>query len=387
VTELPPLVTVLRAPGRRDAKVRVHARLTELGTLELWCVDAADATARWRLTFAGREGGPHEAPPNGGGGEDLEPPLVEKAKQIVRAAFAGGGATPASVVKDLERVTGARRDEWSTAVIRSLWDVVGEQEPARGRHAEVEARWLNLAGFLLRPGAGATLDDWRVGAMWKVFNAGLRHEKDEACRLAWWIVWRRIAAGLKRGQQEQIYDRVAPMFLPGAKQKERLQRAKPSQQEAAEMWRAVASMERLTPAAKVRLGDALFERIERGRDLDPGFWCLGRLGARVPLYGPADAVIPPDVAGAWLDELLALDWQFPERLAFSVAQIARRTGDRARDIDDPLRARVSERLRALPGGERTALLVDEVVALEAREERVAFGDSLPAGLRLAGEVE
>ncbi len=369
VTELPPLVTVLRAPGRRDAKVRVHARLTELGTLELWCVDAADPAARWRLTFDLRAPG-EEAPVDA-------TPASDEAKDIVRAA-------PASVVKDLERVTGARRDEWSTAVIRSLWDVVNEQEPARARNAEAEARWLNLAGFLLRPGAGATLDDWRVGAMWKVFNAGLRHERDEACRLAWWIVWRRIAAGLKRGQQEQIYDRVAPMFLPGAKQRERWHRAKPSQQEAAEMWRAVASMERLAPAAKVRLGEALFERIEKGRDLDPGFWCLGRLGGRVPLYGPADAVIPPDVAAAWLDTLLALDWKVPERLAFSVAQIARRTGDRARDVDDAMRARVSERLRALPGGERTALLVDEVVALEAREERVAFGDSLPTGLRLAG---
>jgi hypothetical protein len=39
-------------------------------------------------------------------------------------------------------------------------------------------------------------------------------------------------------------------------------------------------------------------------------------------------------------------------------------------------------LRTMPGGERTAVLVEQVVALEAREERVALGDTLPAGLRL-----
>ena len=52
------------------------------------------------------------------------------------------------------------------------------------------------------------------------------------------------------------------------------------------MWRAVASMERLVPSAKVKLGDALLERIEKGKEQALALWALGRLGARVPLYGP-----------------------------------------------------------------------------------------------------
>ena len=36
----------------------------------------------------------------------------------------------------------------------------------------------------------------------------------------------------------------------------------------------------------------------------------------------------------------------------------------------------------MPGGDRAVVLVEQVVALEAREERVALGDTLPAGLRL-----
>jgi hypothetical protein len=44
-------------------------------------------------------------------------------------------------------------------------------------------------------------------------------------------------------------------------------------------------------------------------------------------------------------------------------------------------------LRGLPGGERPARLVAEAIALEAREERVALGDTLPPGLRLVADDE
>jgi molecular chaperone DnaK (HSP70) len=379
LAELPPLVTVLRAPGRRDARVRVRARLTEVGTLELWCVGDGE---RWRLSFDLRAGGAAAAD----GGE--LPPGIEDLRELVRASFRGApdAVAPAGLVKELERRLGSRRDEWGTATSRSLWDAVNDCEPSRTLSAEIEARWLNLAGFLLRPGAGAPLDDWRVREMWKVFNTGLAHEKDESCRLAWWICWRRIAAGLKRGQQDQFYDRFAGLFVPAAAKKGRAPRYRPSPQETAEMWRTLAAMERIIPSSKVRLGEALLERLEKGRDLELGMWALGRLGARAPLYGPADTVVPPAVAASWIDRVLSLPWTSPEKMAFPAAQLGRRTGDRARDVDDAVRERLAARLRLVPGGERTARLVEEVVALEAREERVAFGDSLPAGLRME-EVE
>ena len=50
-------------------------------------------------------------------------------------------------------------------------------------------------------------------------------------------------------------------------------------------------------------------------------------------------------------------------------------------------AQLAAALRNLPGGDRAAVLVEQVVALEAREERVAFGDSLPAGLKLVLDDE
>jgi hypothetical protein len=338
------------------------------------------------LSFDMRAGG---AAKDDGPGE-LDPRAAE-ARALVQAAFASEvGAPSAGLMKALEALFGARRDEWSTATARALCDAALEVEERRRASPEHEARWLNLVGFALRPGRGAPLDEWRVKQLWRVFNDGLRHERAEACRLAWWILWRRIAGGLSRGQQDQLYDRLAQLFVPGAKQKKRLSEIKPTKEEVAEMLRTLANLERLGLDAKTRLGDELVRRLGEGkkaREDGLTLWALGRLAARAPLYGPLDAVVAPTRAAAWLEALLALEWPEPEKAAFPLAQLGRRTGDRARDLDDDLRGRLAAALRAMPTGERCARLVEEVVALEAREERVALGDSLPAGLRLVADAE
>jgi hypothetical protein len=220
--------------------------------------------------------------------------------------------------------------------------------------------------------------------MWGVFNESLAHPKSEPGKLAWWIAWRRIAGGLAKGQQDQIFDRLAKLLLPNPLQAKKLTEARPSKQELAEMWRAVASLERLAIGNKLKLGDELMRRLEprKGREDPVHLWALSRLGARVPLYGPLNAVIPPGRVADWLAQLCAWDWPEPEKAAFPLAQLGRRTADRARDLDDAARTQLAATVRAMPGGDRAAVLVEQVVELEAREERVALGDSLPAGLRL-----
>jgi hypothetical protein len=225
--------------------------------------------------------------------------------------------------------------------------------------------------------------------MWGVFNEGLAHGKSEPGKLAWWIVWRRIMGGLAKGQQEQIYDRLSPLLLPSAKQQKKLAEVKASKQELAEIWRVVASLERLPTPHKVKLGDELMRRMEsrKGREDAVHLWALSRVGARMPLYGPLNAVVPPSKVAEWAAQLIAWDWPEPDRAAFPLAQLGRRTGDRTRDLDDATRAKLAAAVRAMPGGDRAAALIEQVIALEAREERVALGDTLPAGLRLVIDDE
>jgi molecular chaperone DnaK (HSP70) len=394
--ELPPIVTVLRARGRGEVTVRIEVRITELGALELHCVDHAGQAAgamdhRWKLAFDMRSGGAAQAAPEG---DDVARPhpRIDEARARVIAAFRGPVQGLAPLVKDLEALLEARRDEWSMNSARALFDGLAEVAAERKKSADHEQRWLNLAGFCLRPGTGAPLDAWRSRQMWGVFNENLAFPKSETSRLAWWIAWRRVSGGLSKGQQEQIIDRLGPLLLPGKLQQKRLAEVRPSKQELAEMWRAVASLERLPVALKIKLGDELAARLatRKGREDALHVWALGRVGARTPLYGPLDAVVPATKAAAWLAplvELGAADWPEPDKAVLPLAQLGRRTGDRTRDIDDGLRAALAARLRELPGGDRAAALVEQVIALEAREERVALGDTLPAGLRLVGDDE
>jgi molecular chaperone DnaK (HSP70) len=378
--ELPPIVTVLRARGRGHVDVRVAIHITELGALEIYCVDV-DHSETWKLAFDMRSGG--AAPATDDAGDGPAHPKTDEASAKIVAAFTKGTGL-STLARDLETVLELRRDDWAMMTARAMFDALVEVAPARKTTADHEQRWLNLAGFLLRPGIGAPLDAWRVRVMWGVFNEGLAHAKSEPGKLAWWIAWRRIAGGLARGQQDQIYDRVAQLLVPSTKLAKKLAEAKPSKQELGEMWRAVCSLERIQVAHKIKLGDELIRRLAapKGREDPVHLWALSRLGARVPLYGPLDAVVPASKVEDWLAAVLAWDWPEPDKAAFPLAQLGRRTGDRNRDVADATRARLADVLRAMPGGERAVVLVEQIVALEAREERVALGDTLPAGLRL-----
>jgi hypothetical protein len=148
------------------------------------------------------------------------------------------------------------------------------------------------------------------------------------------------------------------------------------------MWQAIGSCERLDAATRAELGAVLLREAERGRATDQELWALGRLGARAPVYGPLNCAVGREAASGWAERLVACDWPRPESYAFALAQIARATGDRTRDLDPALRARVAARLAETPGGARAARIVREVTPLEAREEARLLDESLPAGLRI-----
>jgi molecular chaperone DnaK (HSP70) len=404
--ELPPLYTVLRHPRtsqERPIRVSLGARLTEIGTLELWALGNEPATPesqaagpapplRWRLQFDLRssEGGAVDTAPTTPEtpGQSSATGLLAAAAEHIRDAFAGN-APAAGLPRQLTSVLGPR-DGWSTATLRGLWEELKKHREARSKSAAHEGRWLNLGGFCLRPGFGYPLDDWRVKEIWRVFNAGLLHDRDDPCKLEWWILWRRIAGGLSRTQQDELWKRVAPLILPQAR---RVDKKPPSPQEAAEIWRAIAACERLEIKKKVELGEVLLPILEKRRS-EYGLWALGRIGGRMPLYGPQDSVVPPAVAERWIDRLLKLPLRDSEEgnesqlVAQAAAELGRMTGDRVRDLAEAPRQKLAEKLRALlsgPEGERLSQIVREVVPREEREERFAFGDTLPAGLRLLPE--
>jgi hypothetical protein len=151
------------------------------------------------------------------------------------------------------------------------------------------------------------------------------------------------------------------------------------------MWRAVASLERLDSKFKDALGAGLLKSVRRSPVPTYGFWALTRLGARVLFYGPLNSVVHPHLAEQWIDAILPFEpGNDSERLAWSfcLTGLARKSGQRALDVDDSHRENVLKILHSQKVPAHWAKMVEEVTELESGEQNQLFGESLPVGLKL-----
>jgi hypothetical protein len=380
-----PLVAVLRFGKRsRQAEIPVHlsVRFTELGTLELW-LQSAETAHRWRLQFQLRGHVPQDEADAGDAGAHDEVLVPEeaaaRAEGLLDDVFAGVDPAPLeTVVAQIEALAGYGKGAWPVGLLRRLGDRLLRMPDARRRGHRFEARWLNLAGFCLRPGFGASADEWRIGEIRKVYAAGLAFPKDVQCQVEWLILLQRVAGGFNAGQQRELALRVMGPLGIGGRRPPRL-----NPQIERESWRLLATLERLDRDTRARLGEELVARVRKDPRNGSLLWALGRLGARRPFYGPLDRTIPPAVAERWLDAMLAWPVLVPDALG-AIAQIATRVADAALDIDEPHRAAVID-LLGTSGAPPD--LIDAVQHARDRDRRDAvryFGETLPEGLRVDG---
>jgi len=359
-----PLNAVLRfgKAGERLVPVKLGARLTEVGTLEIWA-DSKETEHRWRLQFELRKA-LAKAPSRPAAVVSEE--ALAAAESLIPEAFADSTLEPAALPARLEQTLGLGRNSWPVAAIRKLADRMLELADGRKRSAAHELRWLNLCGFCLRPGFGFPGDDYRVEQARRVYAGGLVFGNQVQNEIEWWIFWGRIAGGLNRNQQTDIFQRLSPTLLPRAAK--RPPRVNPSLLR--EMWRAAASLELLPIQTKTQLGDELIARIKKGDLVETGLWCLARLGARKLFYGPINQVVPAATATRWIEAVIKI-----AKSEDSVAAMARRTGDSSRDLSP---AALDQVRRAFPGVDLDAEPQDHLAAMGK-----VFGEELPAGLVFA----
>src|SRR3954452_5434540 len=111
--------------------VRLAAKVTEVGTIEVWCLSRTD-DRRWRLQIQLRGAG--SAPPK------VAIPIVDPSVatvvieqseldagiEAIKTAFTGSSVPeehgPARLVKRLEECLDAPRDSWPPSALRVLWD-------------------------------------------------------------------------------------------------------------------------------------------------------------------------------------------------------------------------------------------------------------------------
>jgi molecular chaperone DnaK (HSP70) len=384
----PPLVTLLRYGRRmRDVYLTVglRASFTEVGTLELWC-ESRETPHRWRLQFEVREQEVEAQPldaPKSPTFERRSPPVSSNATAKPAAGLIGkvfGGPAndaevgPEALVREMEETVGLKRNSWPTELIRRFTDMLLECASGRKNSASHEMRWLNLAGFCLRPGFGATGDQERVRKL-RANASDLAFPEDLQCQVAALVLLRRIAGGINASEQQTLYRSAT---VPGSKK--RLNR-----QLEAEQWRLIASLEHLLAGTRAKLGHELLPKITK----EPGeamlLWSLGRLGARVPLYGPLHCVIAAEVAAEWLKFLLDLP-SFTTATASAIVLIGRRTDDRSRDIEEGIREQAISRLITFGASEEVIQPLSRYVPPERSDAARSFGESLPPDLQLVSST-
>jgi molecular chaperone DnaK (HSP70) len=401
---LPPIHTLLKSSRSKVGNVPVHlsAVLTEIGTLELWCVSNT-TPERWRLEFELRGSG---SEPSFGVTASLPAGFNDARLWIdqifggkTRKAFMSPGqkadgsarhraAAPRDVKQlwiSLERSIGARED-WGLPVLRELWGALFAGAAKRRRSAEHERVFYQLLGYTLRPGFGYPLDEWRCEQSATLFAEGVQFHQDKTVWNEFWILWRRLAGGLNEQRHQEIWTFLKPWLgtriAASAKPVSRPKGIRPEGLN--EMVRLAASLEHLDPVEKGLLGDWIVTRLEHPATASgPWTWALGRLGARTPIFGSVHKVLPPDTAAAWARRLLGPETLKLDGSLFALAQLARLTGDRERDLDASVRAQVLAVLEENDASPSWRRMLTEVVSLGAADRARALGDTLPVGLTVA----
>jgi molecular chaperone DnaK (HSP70) len=392
LTPLPPIRTVLHAGHKRQpqtVRVHLHAHLSEIGTLELSCREVG-GNRSWRLQFDVRSTtqtdiAAHQSHAEREGFVD-EAQIAACRQKIERVFGPKSDEKPGKLMPGLVEILEMERHRWPTSVLRRFWEMLMELETGRRCSPAHEARWLNLLGYALRPGYGFAVDDWRVAQTWRAVNGKIVFPASQSEAL---VLWRRIAGGMTRGQQLALAELSLPSIralrrrFGGGKPTAAAPPLDPTQ--SAEVWRLLGSLELLPVAIKIELGDTLVEllpkpKLQKWRSTM--FWALGRLGQRVPLYGPLNTLVPPAQVPRWLQAAMHLADGDPVA-PLAVMLLARRTNDRHRDIDPHLREQAAEWLGVTRAPSHLQQLVRDGGTLDEEERGEVFGESLPSGLRMA----
>jgi hypothetical protein len=381
---LNPLHTVLKPanPGRNETMIDVALEvvLMSTGMLQLFCVNK-NSSERWQLEFNVRDFS-YDATSDSAELADGEvmPERFQAAVEKIAEHFGKKKRSdieqdnPKYLVRALEEILGRDRKDWNISTLRKLWPHLREGMARKNRSLGHELAWLYLVGYCLRPGYGVELDEWRVNDLWKAYELGLAFPKERQNEEQWWIMWRRVAGGLSRSQQEKLFDKVFPAIRKGSA---------PS----LEVYMLAGSLERIEMNNKVRLGNYLVQQICEGRKqfLDQKLWALARIASRVLMHGSSESIVRPVFVEEWYSKLRGLnikDKQY-SRLSIFLSQGGRIVNDREFDLSLETRTAMIAMLESCAVDEAFIKPLREFVPVDAEARSKLFGEELPGGLILS----
>lgn len=398
MTPLPPIQTVLQDRKRKEQKtidVVLESSLSEIGTIGLYCVDVDQANKRWKLEFDIRGTLQTDIDLHSGGGESagiVDEETVQACRGLIADVFADPASKskpqvkPSKLIAGLQTEIGQSRDAWSPVLLRQLWESTLAHESGRRRSPVHESRWLNLLGFALRPGYGVAVDDWRTAQTWRTVQGKIVHA-DGQVRAETWVLWRRIAGGLTAGQQNQLAATLGKVLL-----KSPATAGKSVSQDLIEAWRLAGALERIGVDEKQTFVRHATQTLRRG--VAPPLasallWAIGRIGSRVPVYGPLNLTIAASPVQRIVHDLVGSigssdDGEVVRAAGLAVTLLTRRCDDRFRDVDEPTRAAAAHWLTETNQPHHFQKMVLSGGTWDHDEQTAVLGDTLPLGITLRG---
>jgi molecular chaperone DnaK (HSP70) len=341
---LPALHTVIAGEKGGQKEVQLECQLSEVGTLALSCVSGSE---QFRLEFELRGAAVSESPTV----VAAMPLRFSDAVLEIERVF---GVKPMPVgpkdVKNLFRTLEKQlgpRQHWTLPVLRQLWTQLLAGASKRRRSAEHERVLFQLMGYCLRPGMGYPLDGWRCEQTFSLFAALVTFHTEVQVWAEFWVLFRRIALGLSKDAQQQIWVYLKPHLVrqlgpvqPASKVKGVMPLA------LEEMVRCAASLEAIDATEKKALGDLILQRMSQpGTVGGPWAWALGRVGARLMVGSHNEQSVAASVVEPWVQALLEVDCSKHPAAPFALFQMNRLTGDRSKDVSPTTRAAVRRALQ------------------------------------------
>ncbi len=345
----------------------LEMRLAASGLLELYCVPESSQNKEvYKLNFAFTD-------QNVESSSSLALPFTQKTKQALECIDRFYGKekllvkqNPMTLPTDLEQILGLPRKDWDLATLRSLWPALKEGIHRRNRSEQHELAWLNLAGYVLRPGYGAENDALRCRELQPLFTQGPAYATSTKVKTQWWIFWRRIAGALDRNTQDTIFSKLYPLIK--------------KDDCSPEIFLLLGSLERVDMQKRVALGQWLSSDIvSTSLHRDQKLWALTRIANRLPLYGGAECIVRPHFVLPWLDKLWGLDLSKNKNLVNFYTNACRLIEDREFDIPESYRMKVIEHLKKV--GVHTDLL-QTYIPQDSQTMTLLMGDALPVGLQI-----
>ncbi len=385
LSPLIPLRTVLKTRKRHSqptTRVRLYARLTEIGTLDLWCAECQGKNS-WKLQFDVRKSFTSEEDRQAGGSNltVLEESTWLACEEVLRDTFgAEGNFPPEGVIKRLASALGMDRDDWPATLLRRMWEALIDLEQGRRKAPPTRPDGSICSALCcarLRCPVGRLACGRNVASSSRQVGV-----PGPLCRSEWLVMWRRIAGGPFRRPSAALADPLlgASVVWPDnfGPPDTGICLSPPTRPR--KCRRLLGRWSTFPFRPKPEIGSTIIRTTGQGQAKSPA--ALPWLGSGTNRSSATDlrsleSVVAPEVAAEWLEKLLKLARRIPpwQLAVMQASQTYRRSPC---DLPERLRNR-ADWLRKTHAPDHFVELVTVVRTVGKLESKLPLRRKLPLG--------